>query len=327
MQITIQANLHIVQYLDVEFNLKNDSFKPYIKPGDTPLYVHVNSNHPPSIKRNIPEAINRRLSNLSSDEDQFKSVAPVYQEALEKSGYKFKLKYKPQKPKMKKNKNRKRHQVVWWNPPYSENVKTRVGKIFFKLLETHFPTGHPLRKVINKNTVKMSYRTTPNMKKIIGAHNSKILNQKNQDPPCNCRKKEECPRPQNGSCRSKNVVYQATVTTHQNPPEVETYTGMTATQFKDRYKNHQQTFENESKKGQTTLGQHIWHLKNQNIKYDINWKIIGRAKPFNPVTGVCALCTLEKFFILTSESGATLNRNYEIYKPCIHRIHLLLDKT
>ena len=77
----------------------------------------------------------------------------------------------------------------------------------------------------------------------------------------------------------------------------------------------------------TTLSQHIWELKNKNIEYDLSWKIIGRAKPFSPVTGVCALCTLEKYFILTSESGATLNRNYEIFKPCIHRIHLLLDKT
>ena len=74
LQITIQANQNTVQYLDVEFNLKNESYKPYIKPGDTPLYVHIHSNHPPSIKRNIPEAINRRLSNLS----------PVYQEALKK---------------------------------------------------------------------------------------------------------------------------------------------------------------------------------------------------------------------------------------------------
>ena len=122
-------------------------------------------------------------------------------------------------------------------------------------------------------------------------------------------------------------MYQATVTTHQNPPQVETYTGMTATQFKDRYKNHQQTFDKEAKKSQTTLSQHIWELKNQNIAFYMTWKIIGRAKPFSPVTGVCNLCTLEKYFILTSESGATLNRNYEIYKPCIHRTHLLLDKT
>ena len=74
---------------------------------------------------------------------------------------------------------------------------------------------------------------------------------------------------------------------------------MTSTQFKDRYKNHQQTFDNESKKSQTTLSQHIWKLKNQQIDFDVSWKIIGRAKPFDPNTGVCALCTLEKYFILT----------------------------
>ena len=155
----------------------------------------------------------------------------------------------------------------------------------------------------------------------------KILNNKNQDLPFNCRKKEDCPRPENGTCRSKNVVYQATVTTHQNPPEVETYTGMTSTEFKDRYRNHKQSFEKESKKSQTTLSQHIWELKNQQINFDVTWKFIGRARPFNPATGMCALCTLEKYFILSSESGATLNRNYEIYKPCIHRSPLLLDKT
>ena len=102
---------------------------------------------------------------------------------------------------------------------------------------------------------------------------------------------------------------------------------MTATQFKDRYKNHRQTFDYEAKKSQTTLGQHIWNLKNQNIKYDVSWKIIGIAQPYSPVTRVCALCTLEKYFILTRKSGATLNKNYEIFKPCIHRSHLLLGKT
>ena len=113
-------------------------------------------------------------------------------------------------------------------------------------------------------------------------------------------------------------MYQATVTTHQTPPEVETYTGMTSTEFKDRFRNDKQSFDKENKKSQTTLSQHIWKLKEQNVNFDLSWKFIGRAKPFSPVTGVCALCTLEKYLILTSESGATLNRNYEIYKPCIH---------
>ena len=45
------------------------------------------------------------------------------------------------------------------------------------------PKNHPLNKIDNRNTVKMSYRTTPNFKKIIAAHNSKILNKKTPDPP------------------------------------------------------------------------------------------------------------------------------------------------
>ena len=67
-EITIEANKKSVQFLDVEFNLENNTYKPYIKPGDIPLYVNAKSNHPPSVLKNIPEAVNRRLSNLSSDE-------------------------------------------------------------------------------------------------------------------------------------------------------------------------------------------------------------------------------------------------------------------
>ena len=163
----------VVQFLDVEFNLKNGTFKPFLKPGDSPLYVNTNSNHPPSILKNIPEAINRRLSNLSSDENMFNEVAPIYQKALENAGYKYKLKYTPHQKQKKKNRNRKRD-VCWWNPPFSKNVKTKVGAKFFKLLDTHFPQHSPLHKVINRNTVKMSYRTTPNFKQIIVAHNAKI---------------------------------------------------------------------------------------------------------------------------------------------------------
>ena len=43
----------------------------------------------------------------------------------------------------------------------------------------------------------MSYRTTPNMKKIIAAHNSNIFNQKSAvDPPVTVEKKRIAPAPQ-----------------------------------------------------------------------------------------------------------------------------------
>ena len=58
------------------------------------IYVHNKSNHPPKIIENIPAAINKRLSEISSDEDPtrgFQRAVPLYQEALAKSGYQHKL--------------------------------------------------------------------------------------------------------------------------------------------------------------------------------------------------------------------------------------------
>ena len=79
---TAIANVKIVNFLDVTFNLEDGSFKPYCKPGNTPMYLHKMSNHPPSIIKHIPENINQRLSSISSDEKMFKTAAPIYQEAI-----------------------------------------------------------------------------------------------------------------------------------------------------------------------------------------------------------------------------------------------------
>ena len=82
--MTGDANKKIVKFLDVELNLSENTYKPYIKPNDIPLYVNVKSNHPSCITKNIPEAINKRLTALSSNEEMFNSVAPLYQDALKK---------------------------------------------------------------------------------------------------------------------------------------------------------------------------------------------------------------------------------------------------
>ena len=56
LSLTVEnVNKKVVQFLDVELDLEKDRFKPYIKENDeretfyVPLYVHSNSNHPPSI--------------------------------------------------------------------------------------------------------------------------------------------------------------------------------------------------------------------------------------------------------------------------------------
>ena len=71
LKITAEANLHAVNFLDVTFDLDNGKFKPYRKPNDDPLYINRHSNHPPSIIKQLPTSINKRISALSADEQTF----------------------------------------------------------------------------------------------------------------------------------------------------------------------------------------------------------------------------------------------------------------
>ena len=326
LQITIEANKKIVQFLDVELNLEDGSHKPFIKPNDNPNYVNVRSNHPRSITKNIPENVNKRLSALSSSETMFNSVAPTYQTALNKSGYTYQLKFDPNVIiKNKRTKSRKR-QVIYFNPPYAENVKTNVGAKFLKLIDKHFPKNSPLHKIVNRNLVKISYRTTPSIFKLISAHNSKVLKDLNNksEKMCSCPNKAKCPLQE--KCLTKNLVYQATVV-QTALDKSDTYVGLTATTFKDRLANHNQSFVNRTKEHATTLSVHIWSLKEQNIDYKVTWKIIDRGQPFSPVSGLCMLCTTEKYHIIFNPETATINKKDEINNACRHKLSVLLDKT
>ena len=93
LKITSTANLKVVQFLDVTLDLRNEVFKPYIKPGDRPLYVNSQSNHPASILKNIPLAVNKRLCKISANKEIFEAAAPLYQAELNRAGYKHKLEF------------------------------------------------------------------------------------------------------------------------------------------------------------------------------------------------------------------------------------------
>ena len=74
-------------------DLSNRTYKPFNKPNNTPLYINVLSNHPPGVRKNIPLAIQKRISKNSSNREIFNSAAPLYQKALSDSGYSHKLEY------------------------------------------------------------------------------------------------------------------------------------------------------------------------------------------------------------------------------------------
>ena len=60
--------------------------------------------------------------------------------------------------------------IIWLNPPFSKNVTTNVAKIFFRLLDKHFPKSSRLHKIFNRNTVKVSYSCMKNVIQIIKKH-------------------------------------------------------------------------------------------------------------------------------------------------------------
>ena len=119
------------------------------------LCVHRESNHPPSITRNIPAGINKRISSLPSDQNAFDLAAPAYQKALDESGYNYKLTFEPP-VEDNRRKNRPRNDSLWYNPPFSKNVNTNIGQRFFSLIKRCFHKDHSLRMIFNKNKVKIS---------------------------------------------------------------------------------------------------------------------------------------------------------------------------
>ena len=212
LNITIQTNLKIVNFLDVEMNLDRGTYQPYRKPDNMPVCINRKSNHPPlQLKKYIPKAIAKRICNISSNEVVFNEWMPIYLDTPRKCGFHDNITIIPKTTNTKtdKKKTRKR-KIIWFNPPYCLSVKTNVGSIFLKLIKKHFPKGNSLNKIFNENTIKVSYSCMGNISSIISSHNKNILNPiSNTVYGCNCRSQESCPL-QNKFLTPK-IVYRADV--------------------------------------------------------------------------------------------------------------------
>ena len=324
LKVTGEANLKIVNFLDVTLNLTTGTHRVYVKPNTTLLYINILSNHPPTILKNIPLEVNRRLSRLSSSKEEFLAAVTPFQEALDKAGYTHQLAY--EEPAAPKASSRTRtRKVTWFNPPFSQSISTNIGQKFLTLIDTCFPPGHELRKVINRNTVKVSYSTMPNMSQNLNQHNNKVRKGREQ-PSGGCnghRGGKQCPLP--GNCMARGVVYGAEVT-NTSTGEKETYTGLTEGTMRDRIAKHEGNCRHRHQPG-TRLSSHVWKLKDQGSPYTISWAILSRASSYNPTSRMCRLCLKEKFLIMFAPATASLNKRSEIFSSCRHRQGKLLDKT
>ena len=172
--ITIDVGMTRYNFLDITLDLTNKCHMPYKKENSSIKYINRNSNHPMTIKNNLPRVIEESLIRLSTDANIFDDAKPCYQNALSKSNFKHKLKY-TNEAKLKEKKKRKRtRNVMFFNPPFCQSVKTNIGKRFLELIDKHFKSEN-MKKMFNRNNCKMSYCCMENVRSIISRHNKKTL--------------------------------------------------------------------------------------------------------------------------------------------------------
>ena len=86
LDIVIECNRKIVNYLDITLNLEGGTYRPYHKPDSNNQYIHKQSNHAANIIDKIPKSIEKRLSDHSSNETVFNQSKAPYEKALKNSG-------------------------------------------------------------------------------------------------------------------------------------------------------------------------------------------------------------------------------------------------
>ena len=237
------------------------------------------------------------------------------------SGYSTNLEYTPHDDCQKKKEQRKRKRnIIWFNPPYSKNVQTNIGKAFFKLLDKNFPKSNKLHKIFNRNTIKISYSCMKNIKSIISGHiNTALKSTKDDSHLCNFRNRNNCPL--KGKCLTPRIKYQATVKSEGN---MKRYIGLSETTFKERYRNHIKDFNKIRYRNNTELTKNVWQLKESNKHFEIKWKILKRTNGTQH-NGKCNLCLYEKLFIIDSIYDESLiNKRSELINKCRHQNKPLL---
>ena len=124
--------------------------------------MNRHSNHPPSVLPQLPKSISKRISKI------FKQSVLIYEKALKDSGFNEKLVYNKENTSNEQDEQKKRkRKLIRFNLPYSNTVNTNVGKLFLKLVKQHFPKGHKLHKIFNKNTIKVSYSCLKNVVSVL----------------------------------------------------------------------------------------------------------------------------------------------------------------
>ena len=163
----------------------------------------------------------------------FRLLLLLYEEALARSEHPSKLQFllPIQRKKWIRHRN-----VTWFCPPYSDSVKTPIGKVFLQLLRKHFPHEHRYAGIVNKNTVKLSYSCMPKIQNIMKQRNEQLLREEKnveEERLCNCGNVDSCPL--RSEYLMRNLLYTSNTSYTENVNKLAVYHGSTSGPFKSRW--------------------------------------------------------------------------------------------
>ena len=114
LHVTNKAYKIKTDFIDITLNLSSGEFWPYRNPSNQLLYIHAASNHPLILKKYLPSMIAERISEISSNKEEFIQAIQLYSEAPKNNGYTSSLNFQQEQLK---SRVRKRNMVpVWFNP-------------------------------------------------------------------------------------------------------------------------------------------------------------------------------------------------------------------
>ena len=85
LSITVTTNIISVDFFDVTFNLKTESFERFGKPNNERKYIDISSDLPQQVLKQLPKSNEKRLSEISSSKVIFDNSKHFYEKALEGS--------------------------------------------------------------------------------------------------------------------------------------------------------------------------------------------------------------------------------------------------
>ena len=170
LRITIEANKQTINFLDITFNLKKTPTSP--SQSLTPHYktstARATTHQPPQIT--YPPASTKDCHSFHLT----KHPSTEQKKKKHSTNADTSILYTTNQPRLTTGKTGNGTTYSGTTPPFSKNVSTNIGHRFLALVDKHFPKDHKLRKIFNRNTIKISYSCMNNTKQVIYNYNKRI---------------------------------------------------------------------------------------------------------------------------------------------------------